>query len=559
MKKICTKCSAGFEITEEDIDMLSDLSPVIGGKKYEIPPPTLCPRCRSKRRLSHVNQLNLYERKCNLTGASIISNIRPELPYKVYRQEDWYSDKWDPLDYGMNFDFNRPFFEQWNELVLNVPLPNLFTGYEFDENCEYTNHAGKNQNCYLVFDSDEDRDCYYSYSINQCVNCMDCYRTRKSELCYECVDCVKCYESSFLQDCNNCSSSMFLKNCTGCKNCLMCSNMNNKEYFVENKKVSKEEFENFRSLLGSYASLKNAKERFMKLKLEYPQKYIHGIQNEDVVGDYLVNCKNAYMCFDSEDLWDCRYACQGFMPLKNCMDIDECGEAEKLYECTVCGYQINSCCFCDHTLGMMTDLLYCSHCPHTTDSFGCRGVQRKEYCILNKQYTKEEYEELVPRIINHMIETGEWGENFPSTTSKYAYNETMAQDHYPLNKEQAVKEGLNWLDDEKKIDQYMGPVNVLPDNVKDAPDDVCKKIYICEESGEPYKIIPQELSFYKELNLPLPRKGFFKRNKDRMKLRSPRKLYGRKCEECGIEFMTSYALDREEKIFCESCYQKALI
>jgi len=31
-----------------------------------------------------------------------------------------------------------------------------------------------------------------------------------------------------------------------------------------------------------------------------------------------------------------------------------------------------------------------------------------KYCILNKQYSKEEYEELVPKIIEHMQKTGEW-------------------------------------------------------------------------------------------------------------------------------------------------------
>jgi hypothetical protein len=72
-------------------------------------------------------------------------------------------------------DFHRPFFEQFQELSLVVPRPSLFTGYEFDENCAYTNHAGKNQNCYMIFDSDENRDCYFSYSINHCEDCTDCF------------------------------------------------------------------------------------------------------------------------------------------------------------------------------------------------------------------------------------------------------------------------------------------------------------------------------------------------------------------------------------------------
>ena len=559
MKQTCTHCSTGFTILDKDLAMLDQLSPVVGGKKLSLPPPTLCVDCRLQRRMAHVNQLNLYERKCDLTGASVISNVRPGAPDKVYRQEDWYSDKWDALSYGREFDFSLPFFDQLNDLLQVVPRPNLFTGFEFDENSEYTNHSGKNKDCYLIFDSDENRDCYYGYSFNSCVNCVDCFRTRKSELCYECVDCVKCYGSAWLQDCDNCSASLFLKNCTGCKNCLMCSNLKNKEYFVENKKVSKEDFEKFRAMLASRKALESAMKRFAKLKLEYPQKYMHGVQNEDVVGDYLVNCKNAYNCFDSEDLWDCRYVFQGFMPLKNCMDIQECGEGERLYECCVAGYDIHSCCFCHHTLATMSDMTYCSLCNHSKNCFGCIGVQRKEYCILNKQYTKDEYEKLVPKIVEHMKKNNEWGEFFPITISTYAYNETLAQDYYPLSRKEIEKNGWAWLDEVEKKDQYLGPKVELPDTIGEVSDDICKKILTCEVSSKQYKIIPQELAFYRQLNLPLPKRSFFQRHKDRMAQRNTRVLQDRTCDKCDKAIRTTYDKKRPEKIFCEPCYQESLI
>ena len=553
----CTQCGQEFQIADGDLEMLDQLSHTIGGVKLDLPPPTQCPDCRSQRRMSHVNQLNLYERKCDLTGESILSNIRPDSPYKVYRQEDWYSDKWDALEYGQEYDFNRPFFEQWQEVLMNTPRPNLFTGYQYDENCDYTNHAGKNKNCYLIFDSDENRDCYYSYSLNQCENCVDCFRTRKSELCYECVDSVKCYGSAYLQDCDNCSDSMFLKSCTGCKHCLMCSNMQNKEYFVENKQVSKEEFEKFRAMLGSYSALQSAQQRFDKLKLEYPQKYLHGIQNENVTGDYLVNCKNAHLCFDSEDLWDCRHVTQGFMPLKNCMDIHECGDGERLYESSVAGYGIHSCLFSNHTLAHMNDMIYCMLCNHSKNCFGCVGVQRKEYCILNKQYTEQEYEELIPKIVDHMRGTKEWGEFFPVEISTYGYNESLAQDYYPLTKEEAVARGWKWVDDLGKK-QAAGPKVELPDSIDDVEEDVCDKILTCEDTNRQYKIIPHELNFYKQLRVPLPRIDFFQRYKKHLAMRNPRVLYDRKCDKCGVDIQTSYVPERPEEIYCEACYQQSL-
>lgn len=555
----CRECSATFDITNEDLAFLDMLSPMIGGNKQALPPPTQCPDCRLRRRMACVNQLALYERKCDLTGAAVISNIRPDAPYKVYRQKEWHSDAWDALTYGRDYDFSRPFFDQWKELCLAVPRPNLFTGYEFDENAAYTNHSGKNKDCYLIFDSDENRDCYYSYSVNSCENCLDCFRVRKSELCYQCIDCVRCYGSSYLQDCDNCSDSMFLKNCTGCKNCLMCSNIKNKEYHVENKPVSKEEYERFRIMLQSRSAVAGAAARFDALKLEYPQKAMHGMQNEACIGDYLVNCKNAVMCFDSEDLWDCRYVFQGFMPLKSCMDIQECGDGELLYECSVAGYNGRSSAFCNHMLAQFSDLIYCSLCPHSKNCFGCIGVQRKQYCIFNKQYTKEEYETLVPKIIKHMTTTGEYGEFFPIAMSTYAYNESLAQDYYPMTQKQVTEKGWQWLDEAEKQSQNLASTVELPDSIESVDDDICKKILTCTETKKQYKIIPQELKFYRQMHLPLPQSSFFARHKARMALRNPRVLFDRKCQKCSASIKTTYAPERPEIVYCERCYLEAII
>ena len=157
----CISCSASFAISSEDQEFLKELSPKIGGTIEELPLPTRCVDCRERRRLAVANQLFLYKRPCDLTGEIVVSNIPASSPYTVYKQQEWYTDKWDPMSYGRPYDFTRPFFEQWHELSLAVPRPSLFTGYQYDENSDYTNHAGKNKDCYMIFDSDENRDCYY--------------------------------------------------------------------------------------------------------------------------------------------------------------------------------------------------------------------------------------------------------------------------------------------------------------------------------------------------------------------------------------------------------------
>ena len=47
------------------------------------------------------------------------------------------------------------------------------------------------------------------------------------------------------------------------------------------------------------------------------------------------------------------------------------------------------------------------------------------------------------------------------------------------------------------------------------------------------------------------------RDLDRMKLRNPRKIFARKCDKCQTEMQTTYAPERPEKVYCQTCFNKA--
>ena len=155
---------------------------------------------------------------------------------------------------------------------------------------------------------------------------------------------------------------------------------------------------------------------------------------------------------------------------------------------------------------------------------------------------------------SHMIKTGEWGEFFPPEFSVFSYNETLAYDYFPLTKEQIFKAGWKWNDQAspKPIPQKIQ----IPDNIKDIDESICNEVLGYEVTGENYKIIPQELKFYKRIDIPIPRKSPNTMTKERFLLRNPRKLWARKCAKCGAEIHTSYAPDKPETIYCESCYLK---
>ncbi|MFA5995365.1 MAG: hypothetical protein WCW27_03105 [Patescibacteria group bacterium] len=558
LTKQCVQCNKTFKIDDRDLEFY---------KKITVSQPTHCPDCRQQRRLAQINQLFLYSRKCNVTGKTLISNHHTDQPYPVYDSAYWHSDQWDPTEYGRDFDFARPFFEQWQELSRVVPRPALTTAYEFDQNSPYTNYAGKNKNCYMIFDSDENEDCYYSYSLNSCKQCLDCYRSRKLELCYECVDCTECYGSWFLQDCVQCNFSTLLKDCVDVSNSIMCVGLRHKEYYILNKPVAKEVFEKTLQDLKSRHNLKKYRQQFTDFVLKFPNKFMHGSQNEKSFGDYLLHCQNASNCYDSSDLEKCSYIYQAFGNAKDSMDCDEIGmNAELMYECTNVGYTSYGTQFSMDALSDIINVTYSDYCFHSQNLFGCIGMNKRKFCILNKQYSESDYQQLRDKIIEHMRTTGEWGEFFPITTSSFAYNETLAQSYYPLTELQAKNKGYHWRI--QVLPATSESQAVLPATAAEITPELVKHIFTCIQCSRKYKFLSQELVMYQAAGIPLPTQCFYCRNTVRQQQRNPRQLWQRQCMctqidhnhqgRCTNKFPTTYSPDRVELVYCEQCYQKEI-
>jgi len=194
----------------------------------------------------------------------------------------------------------------------------------------------------------------------------------------------------------------------------------------------------------------------------------------------------------------------------------------------------------------------------TSHCFGSVSLKKARYCILNKQYSKEEYETLIPKIIEHMKETREWGQFFPSSMSLFGYNETKAQEFFPLNREQALERGYLWSDYERPQPTAQKQIRAsdLPDSIESVPDDIINWAIECEDSGELYKITRLELNLYRKLGLPIPRKAPNVRYMNRLNRRHSIFLWDRTCDQCHKSIKSTYAPDAEEMVYCEACYLK---
>lgn len=507
---------------------------------------------RHRRRLSYRNERTIYQDTCDLCKKSMISLYSPDKNAAVYCQTCWWSDNWEPRDYGQDYDFNRPFFEQFKELHDRIPKLSLVNSN--GENSEYCNATTNNKNCYLVFGGDYNEDCYDSIFNFHCKDVCDVYFVDNSTLCYECIDCTKCYNVKYAQNSQNCSDSAFLFDCRSVKNCFGCVGLRNKEYYIFNEPHSKEEYEKIVASfqLDTWSGTEEMKKKFAEFKLKFPHIYAQIVNSENCTGDNILNSKNCINCFDTfdkcEDLKDVLLG--GIVrDVYSCSHIGH--NSELCYECfgTVGSY---NCAFCAFSWGGNKNLRYCINAANgCEDLFGCAEIKKAKYCILNKQYSKEEYEILLPRVIDHMKSTNEWGQFFPMKNSPFAYNETVANDFWPLTKEQAQQQNLQWHDEEKR---NPGNSATIPDSIHNVTEIILKEILVCEETGRPYKITPQELRFHQKMQIPIPHHAPETRNRMRIKMRNPRQIWQRTCAKCSAPISTSYASDRPEIVYCEKCY-----
>lgn len=532
--KTCRHCQSSFEITQGDMNFYAKISPTFAGKKFSIPNPTLCPDCRQRRRLAFRNERNLYRRTCDASGKQIISIYSPDKPYKVYDQKIRRSDAWDPMDYGREFNFSKTFTQNFDELIIQVPR--LATNIYNSENCEYNNYIQYCKNCYMTVSWSNNQDSFYTRNIRRSTYCFDCLQIVECEECYNIVIGANNYKTYTAYHVFNCSDSAYLYYCDGCKNCILCHDLINQEYCINNEQLTPEEYEtrknwfthNELNLLYNHmiTQFKHTQKNYLNNDWLISWNFIRNSSN--IKESYNISsCKSCSYCYElehSEDCQDCFV-----WGLNNVLTYD----ASWVWN--------NS--FQNAFLIIATDDQHCYYsdtCITSTHLYGCIGLHNKQYCIFNKQYTKDDYEKTVAKIIAHMQETGERGEFFHPRLSPFGYNETVAQDYYELQKIAESSEGpeirdiknsehsVNFWKFWYKRSTYESPRPVsekviqgkdLPETIEEVEDSILQNAIACEVTGKLFRIQPQELAFYRKHNIPLPRKHPDVRHLERLALR----------------------------------------
>ncbi|MFA6006420.1 MAG: hypothetical protein WC764_01685 [Candidatus Paceibacterota bacterium] len=515
----------------------------------------------------------------------IVTIHAPGGPFTIYCRECFRSDKWSPLDYGRDYDFDSPFFTQYRRLMEAVPRPAL-TGSNL-VNSDYTHACESIKNCYYTFFSFQTQDSENCYALFLSQNCFDCYVTDNSNQAYESLHSNRLYRVSFGYFADECLESSFLYDCVGCSDCFGCINLRKQKYCIFNEQFSKEDYKERIKYwdIGSYAKLKEAKKKFRELYLSTPHRYANIHHSQDVTGDIIRDAKNCHACFSALDgVENCKYLYLGGLNLKDSMDVSGVGlSSALLYE--VFGITGNAFrCFFSVGGGNSQNTWYSDWANNSSDIFGCISVKNVKNCILNKKYSKDEYEAMITKIKKQMDEVPyvdkkgriyKFGEFFPTELSAYAYNECFGFPFYPKTKEAVLAENWRWQESAVRSYNITKEPLDLPDNIRDTPDSICNEIVGCIDSDcghqctTAFRISKNELNFYRSMNVALPRKCPTCRTDERFAWRNRYTLWERQCmcaveshghgKQCINRFETTFSPEKPEIIYCDQCYKAEFI
>lgn len=576
----CQNCKQDFVIEPEDFNFY---------EKIKVPPPTFCPLCRAERRAAFRNERKLFKVRDVFTGQNIFSLYPEELGNNSTTEKEWFSDSFDAMKYGCEYDFSKSFFEQFFEFKKQIP--NFSLRVEFMVNSPYSANATALKNSYLLFNSNNSEDCMYGNATDFSKDCIDTSHISHCERCYESFWLQNCYQCYFCIMTGESHNMYFCRNCLGCNDCFGCANLRKSSYCIFNKQYSREDYlkEIEKMELDSISGIKKAREQVRNFWKTQPTKSQHGLKNLNSYGSHVTNSKNvkeSFLIREGENMKYCQYI--QVPKNKDCYDAFAWGaNMEMHYETCLCGGNTFNMKFCDNCWPNCKNLEYCAHMFSSSDCFGCVGLKKKQYCIFNKQYTKEEYEKLVEKIKKHMDEMPyvdkkgrvyKYGEFFPIKHSQFGYNNSTAIQHFKMTKQEALENDYPWIEiphGEYKITKKISELN---NSIKDTNEDILKEVIECENCKNPYRILENEFLFYKKENIPIPTIchdcRFERRIKDRLSL----KLYERSCmcngekdntgvyknttkhfhgdKKCEEVFKTGHNPEKNEIVYCERCYQQ---
>lgn len=547
MYSCCIDCGQSFEITSFEADLAI---------QAKTEPRMKCFDCQVKHHLAFWIFGKFRKSTSALSGESLVTVIPEHVRFPIYTRKEWISDAWDALLYGVDYDPTVSFFTQLKSLQDSVPRPHQMGSN--NTNCDYCDDAWNSKDCYLTRSVEKCEELSYGYRCLNVKNSFDATFCFDSDQIVGCMYCMNSYNLAFSENCKNCVDSYFLFDCRNCTHCFMSTNLRNKTYCINNIQYSKEDyFEKLKTFkLDSHTEMETLRTQFKEMvKNISVHRADFNIQAHNATGDYLTNVKNCENSFFLQNAENVSNFFRGF-DAKNSVNTTGCWHTEQVgnISCCVDVYDVRYSIWSSARYSEYCDL--CEECEYC---FGCVGLRKKKYCILNTQYTPEEYKVLKEKIISDMKSRGEYGHFPPYNTTPCGFNDTTAYLYFgDTEKEKVLQLGGYW--DELDTSQIDGiSPRELPDSIFDTENNITKQALICDTTKYRFNISQAEFDFYIRKGIALPREHFDLRTRNRMKSHTVFHTQKYNCTFCRQE-IDAYYDDGQgyTRIACVPCYQKEI-
>ncbi len=590
--KTCKWTWEEYPIYEKEAEILDKISPVFDWKKYSLPYSNLSPKAREIRRMMWRNERNLFKRKCDATGKDIISVYGPEYQWMVYYFKDYNSDIWNPFDYWINFEEITDIWKSIKDFFTNTPARSLNLR-DAMENCDYSNYGQSAKDCYMCQCPAMSEKSMYSFTPIFSNYDIDSYLSEKSEITYESLYSMWTYKCFYCQDVSNSNDCYFSKDLKNCKNVIGCVWLDDKEHYIFNKKVTKKDFENkLNDIFKDYSSVEKFKKESNDFFIRFPKRNLINLNSENIIWNNIRYSKNIIWWNNIIQLEDSLYCSVSWLSSNNLKDC---------YASWLNSSYVNEFIWMSDTFKSSFWIFVSAINSYyvtwwkVDNSFFTIWLENQEYCIFNKKYSREEYEKKAPIIIEKMMEQWLWWEFFTAEFSPFAYNDSIANDYYPIKNIIYLDENKNIIKNESNDSTWEWTIYILepnkflssaildlgweekisikwrikeeeiiiqnwikiikaidlPEKISDVKDDILDSVIICKQTNKPFKIIKQELDFYRKYNLPIPRLHPKVRFKNRLNKLPKKDLSLINCSKCNTQILSVWW---KENVICQDCY-----
>lgn len=445
--------------------------------------------------MSHYS-ITLYKRDW------MVTSFAPEFAWHIVSPVEFeklradYGKLWREYDFGLNF------WENYKSLEKCVQYPAIGSWGD-NENSQYAHKILHSNNCYISFEVSSSENIMYSVNVKDF--CKDIYGSvmvwDHSENIYQSAwvfQSSSVFYSRFIFNSNN---IWFSSNLIWCSECLFCNDLENQSYCVNNQKYSEEEYYKMKRemmlIKGKYLEYYDRVKIWKWQLLSEESSWSFLIKTRDVENGYFVyyihNGRNTMFAGTAE--WNVNF-----------FDAASCWSPRGNDYYGVMGAWSWDKYFCSIEVIWWTNNYYSYFLENCSFCLWCIGLKNKQFCILNKQYTKEEWYELADKIFTQMDKDWILGDFFPWELNPFYFNDTVAyliDDTF--SKKDVVRDGYMWRDEEIRVDipKWAEVVNVEDLDRINYDESILKKV-ILDKSGNYYRIMKMEYDFLKKHDLPLP-------------------------------------------------------